>query len=677
MAAAAGTLAARARLRALVRLPRRRDAPVRADARTTTTTSVQPPRHVRGRLPPQRGPRRPRDRVPRRPARRRRRPAVLPLLRDRRVPLAAPRAAGVDRALPRPVRRRAGTRGASATFARQLAAGLAARRAPSCRRGRRGCRRGTTLEPEDQAVAARFMECFAAFLSHTDAQIGRVLAFLERARRARQHARRARLRQRRERRGRRDAARSTTCASWNGDAGRARGAARRASTSSAGPTAHNNYPWGWTMAGNTPFRRWKREVHEGGVADPCIVHWPRGIAAPAARSAASSCTRSTCCPTVLELVGVDAPDDDRRRRAAPDRGHELRVRCSHDAGRARAPRHAVLRDARLAAASTTTGWKAVTFKPLGADVRRRPRPRRAVRRRRVGAVPRRRGLLGERTTSPTQEPERLARAGRAVVGRGARATTCCRSTTAPRTRSSTRARADLRRADRYVYRPDGAPVPESVAVERAQPLAHDHRRRSTCPRASRPNGVLLAIGLRARRLLVPPARRAAALRAQPLRQGALRRSTSDAVDRAGRAHARVRASRRPTTSAGTGELLRRRRGRRRGRDPDVHADALQRHRRRAHLRLRARARRSATATRRRSGSPATIRRVVVEVTGEPRPRSAGRVRGDHGGAVAGAYRDPPLGTRHEWRSTSPPGPTRHSPRHTGGGHCSSSASLSS
>ena len=43
-----------------------------------------------------------------------------------------------------------------------------------------------------------------------------------------------------------------------------------------GPLSHNNYPWGWTMAGNTPLRRWKREVHEGGVADPCIVSWPVG-----------------------------------------------------------------------------------------------------------------------------------------------------------------------------------------------------------------------------------------------------------------------------------------------------------------------------------------------------------------------------------------------------------------
>ncbi|MFM7897995.1 MAG: hypothetical protein ACKO97_03390, partial [Actinomycetota bacterium] len=39
------------------------------------------------------------------------------------------------------------------------------------------------------------------------------------------------------------------------------------------PDAHNHYPWGWAWAGNTPFKRWKRETHEGGVTDPLIVHW--------------------------------------------------------------------------------------------------------------------------------------------------------------------------------------------------------------------------------------------------------------------------------------------------------------------------------------------------------------------------------------------------------------------
>ncbi len=46
-----------------------------------------------------------------------------------------------------------------------------------------------------------------------------------------------------------------------------------------GVESNNHYPWGWTNAGNTPFRRWKRETYRGGTTDPCIVSWPKGIKA--------------------------------------------------------------------------------------------------------------------------------------------------------------------------------------------------------------------------------------------------------------------------------------------------------------------------------------------------------------------------------------------------------------
>jgi len=36
---------------------------------------------------------------------------------------------------------------------------------------------------------------------------------------------------------------------------------------------------GWSTTANTPFRRHKTWVHEGGIATPLIVHWPTGIAA--------------------------------------------------------------------------------------------------------------------------------------------------------------------------------------------------------------------------------------------------------------------------------------------------------------------------------------------------------------------------------------------------------------
>ena len=45
-----------------------------------------------------------------------------------------------------------------------------------------------------------------------------------------------------------------------------------------GSTAtYNHYPVGWAWAFNTPFKMWKRYNFEGGVADPLLVSWPKGI----------------------------------------------------------------------------------------------------------------------------------------------------------------------------------------------------------------------------------------------------------------------------------------------------------------------------------------------------------------------------------------------------------------
>jgi len=38
-----------------------------------------------------------------------------------------------------------------------------------------------------------------------------------------------------------------------------------------------SYGIAWANASNTPFRRYKHWVHEGGIATPLIAHWPRGI----------------------------------------------------------------------------------------------------------------------------------------------------------------------------------------------------------------------------------------------------------------------------------------------------------------------------------------------------------------------------------------------------------------
>jgi arylsulfatase len=50
-----------------------------------------------------------------------------------------------------------------------------------------------------------------------------------------------------------------------------------------GNPAEGNSDWfcgeSWAYAENTPFRRYKHDNHEGGIASPLIAHWPTGIAA--------------------------------------------------------------------------------------------------------------------------------------------------------------------------------------------------------------------------------------------------------------------------------------------------------------------------------------------------------------------------------------------------------------
>lgn len=43
------------------------------------------------------------------------------------------------------------------------------------------------------------------------------------------------------------------------------------------PDTYVAYGLPWANASNTPFRRYKHWVHEGGISSPLIVHWPSGI----------------------------------------------------------------------------------------------------------------------------------------------------------------------------------------------------------------------------------------------------------------------------------------------------------------------------------------------------------------------------------------------------------------
>jgi arylsulfatase len=90
-----------------------------------------------------------------------------------------------------------------------------------------------------------------------------------------------------------------------------------------GPKYFNHYPWGWTHAGNTPFRRWKRETYRGGVSDPFIVCWPKGIKAKG-EVRTQYCHAIDMVPTVLDCLGIESPSQIRGITQSPIEGYSLK-----------------------------------------------------------------------------------------------------------------------------------------------------------------------------------------------------------------------------------------------------------------------------------------------------------------------------------------------------------------
>lgn len=75
-----------------------------------------------------------------------------------------------------------------------------------------------------------------------------------------------------------------------------------------GPHSHTNYPWGWAQCGNTPFKWYKQNTHEGGVHVPLIVHWPAGIAAGQRGSMRTQFVNvSDIAPTIYDIIGITPP----------------------------------------------------------------------------------------------------------------------------------------------------------------------------------------------------------------------------------------------------------------------------------------------------------------------------------------------------------------------------------
>ena len=79
---------------------------------------------------------------------------------------------------------------------------------------------------------------------------------------------------------------------------------------------------GWSRVANTPFRRHKTWVHEGGIATPLIAHWPKGIPARGeVRHTAGHVIDVV--PTVLDLAGGKFPAERGGKPVPPSPGKSL------------------------------------------------------------------------------------------------------------------------------------------------------------------------------------------------------------------------------------------------------------------------------------------------------------------------------------------------------------------
>jgi arylsulfatase len=125
-----------------------------------------------------------------------------------------------------------------------------------------------------------------------------------------------------------------------------------------GPHSHTNYPWGWAQCGNAPFKWYKQNTHEGGVHVPMIVHYPDRIAADQRGTIRDQFVYvSDVVPTIYDLLGVTPPQTYRGIEQLPVTGHSFAtVLDAPDAPATNTVQYFEMMGSRAIVAD---GWKAV------------------------------------------------------------------------------------------------------------------------------------------------------------------------------------------------------------------------------------------------------------------------------------------------------------------------------
>lgn len=167
-----------------------------------------------------------------------------------------------------------------------------------------GVKAWVDLSDNEKRLAARMQEAFAAFLDHTDDQIGRLVEGLRHLGQL-----------------------ENTIIVVHADNGASQEGgpfgvmhemkffnliiespdeAVQRIDDIGGPHSHANYPWGWAQAGNTPFKWYKQNTHEGGVHVPLVIHWPQGISDRGALRHQFHVVNDIV-PTIYEVIRVEPP----------------------------------------------------------------------------------------------------------------------------------------------------------------------------------------------------------------------------------------------------------------------------------------------------------------------------------------------------------------------------------
>ncbi|CAI7667332.1 unnamed protein product [Penicillium discolor] len=162
------------------------------------------------------------------------------------------------------------------------------------------------LNDDERRLFARMAEVFAGFSEYTDAQVGRIVDYLEET-------------------GQLDNTIIFYCAD-NGASGEGSPdgsvnenkffngypddlAENLAMIDTLGSAdTYNHYPTGWAAAFSTPFPMFKRySQYSGGTCDPMVVHWPKGIAAKGELRHQYHHSVDVVA-TVLDVIGIAMPE---------------------------------------------------------------------------------------------------------------------------------------------------------------------------------------------------------------------------------------------------------------------------------------------------------------------------------------------------------------------------------